>query len=122
MPALYIDNQVTKPYRKNWLIETKSTLNKNGYKKPYDRLKTMRDRYQTRIARSQVSVCKIEVALLPEGYIALLPEGYLETMVPFEMLEHNIILKMTPKEKFKINIEIKKITKAKPKIVEPDWI
>ena len=48
-------------------------------------------------------------------------EGYIETMVPFEMLEHNIIIKMTPKERFNINLEINEIKKAKPKIIEPDW-
>jgi hypothetical protein len=49
-------------------------------------------------------------------------KGYIETMVPFEMLEHNIIIKMTPKEKFNINLEIIEIKKAKPKIIEPDWV
>jgi len=39
-----------------------------------------------------------------------------------EMLEHDFIVRMPPRKRYTIELEVKSIKKAKPRIVEPEWI
>lgn len=46
----------------------------------------------------------------------------IEEATPKEMLEYDIVVRMLPKRKYTIELEVKSIKKAEPKIVEPEWI
>jgi hypothetical protein len=38
-----------------------------------------------------------------------------------QIVEHDVIAQLSPKEKYTITLEIRSVRKAEPKIVEPDW-
>lgn len=42
-------------------------------------------------------------------------------IIPEEMLEHDIFVKMPPKKKYTIKVKITRIRKAEPRIVIPDY-
>ena len=54
----------------------------------------------------------IVTSSIEEIYTEILPE---------EMLEYDIVVRMPPKKKYTIELEVKSIKKAKPKIIEPEW-
>jgi hypothetical protein len=45
-----------------------------------------------------------------------------QSVIPAEMLEHDVVLRMPPKRQYTIQLEVKRVIRAEPKIVEPDWI
>ena len=51
-----------------------------------------------------------------------LTEEFYEEILPEEMLEYDIVVRMPPRRRYTIELEIKGIRKAEPKIVEPEWI
>lgn len=55
----------------------------------------------------------------PKSGISLIEEFY-EKPVPEEMLEYDIIVRIPPKKRYTIELEIKSIKRAKPKIVKPE--
>lgn len=47
-------------------------------------------------------------------------EKFYEEILPEETIEYDIIVRMPPRKKYTIEIEVKSIKKAKPRIVEPE--
>nr|QNO44357.1 hypothetical protein PNPCOBDL_00002 [Methanosarcinales archaeon ANME-2c ERB4] len=52
------------------------------------------------------------------GHYQSIWRGY-ET-IPEEMLEHDEIVRIPPRKRYALNIQVKEIRKAAPRIVEPD--
>lgn len=52
---------------------------------------------------------------------SLIEEIY-EEILPEEMLEYDVVVQMPPKRRYNIELEIRGIKKAEPKIVESEWI
>jgi hypothetical protein len=47
---------------------------------------------------------------------------YYEEILSEETLEYDIIVRIPPRKRYAIGIEVKSIKKAEPRIVEPEWI
>ena len=57
----------------------------------------------------------------PKAGVTFVEEFY-EEPIPEEMLEYDIVVKMPPKEKHTIELEIKSIKKAEPKVIKPELL
>lgn len=51
-----------------------------------------------------------------------LAEAIYEVIIPEEILEHDVIVRMSPKRKYTLEVEVKNIKKAALKVVEPERI
>jgi hypothetical protein len=49
-------------------------------------------------------------------------EEFYEEILPEEILEYDIVVCMSPRKSYTIELEVKSIRKAEPKIVEPEWM
>lgn len=49
-------------------------------------------------------------------------EEFYEGILPEEILEYDIVVRIPPRKRYTIELEVKGIKKAEPKIVEPEWI
>lgn len=49
-------------------------------------------------------------------------EEFYEEILPEEILEYDVVVRMPPRKKYTIELEVKSIRKAEPRVVEPEWI
>jgi hypothetical protein len=60
--------------------------------------------------------------LFESGTRTSLIKEFYEEILPEETLEYDIIVRMPPRKRYTIELEVKSIKKAEPRIVEPAWI
>jgi hypothetical protein len=76
--------------------------------------------------RSLLSLFEIDSSSVCPDFVPMsetyMTEPLSEEDIINEMLEHDFIVRMPPRRRYTIELEIKSIKKAEPKIVEPEWI
>lgn len=69
----------------------------------------------------EIDLSSVRPHFEPMNRISLIEEFY-EEILPEEALEHDIVVRMPPRKRHTIELEVKSIKKAEPRIVEPEWI
>ena len=77
--------------------------------------------YRSLLASFEIDLSSVRPYFEPMTKTSLIEEFY-EEILPEEMLEYNIVVRMPPRKRYTIELEIKGVKRAEPKIVEPKWI
>lgn len=76
--------------------------------------------YQSLRSSFEIDLSSVHPCFVPKTRTSLIEEFY-EEILPEETLEYDIIVKMPPRKRYSIELEVKGIKKAEPRIVEPEW-
>jgi hypothetical protein len=77
--------------------------------------------YRSLFPSFEIDLSSVHPRFVPMTSTSLIKEYY-EEILSEETLEYDIIVRMPPRKRYAIGIEVKSIKKAEPRIVEPEWI
>ncbi len=77
--------------------------------------------YRSLLPSFEIDLSSVHPHFEPITGTSLIEEFY-EEILPEETLEYDIIVRMPPRKRYTIELEVKNIKKAEPRIVEPEWI
>ena len=77
--------------------------------------------YRSLLTSFEIDLSSVHPYFEPMTATSLIEEFYEETLLE-EMLEYNVVVRIPPIKRYTIELEIKSVKRAEPKIVEPEWI
>lgn len=75
--------------------------------------------YRSLLPSFEIDLSSVRPYFEPMNRTSLIEEFY-EEILPEETLEYNIIVWMQPRKRYTIELEVKSIKKAEPRVVEPE--
>lgn len=75
--------------------------------------------YRSLLPSFEIDLSSVRPYFEPRSETSLIEESY-EEILPKEMLEYDVVVQMPPRRRYIIELEVKSIRKAEPKIVEPE--
>ncbi len=79
------------------------------------------DFYRSLLLTFEIDLSSVHPRFEPMTGASLIGE-FGETILPEEILEYDIIVRMSPRRRYTIELEVESIKKAEPRIIEPEWI
>ncbi len=77
--------------------------------------------YRSLLPSFEIDLSSVRPQLEPMTMTSLIKESY-EEILPEEMLEYDVVVRVPPRKKYTIELKVKSIKKAEPRIVEPEWV
>lgn len=77
--------------------------------------------YQRSLSSFEIDTSSLSPRFVPMITSSLIEEFYGEIM-PEETIEYDITVRMPPRKRYTIELEVTSIKKAEPRVVEPEWI
>lgn len=77
--------------------------------------------YRSLLTSFEIDLSSVHPCFEPMTTTSLIEEFYEEILLE-EMLEYNVVVRIPPIKRYAIELEIKSVKRAEPKIVEPEWI